>query len=138
MPELYKIVLIGLDFAGKTSILKILEGSYSNLDQLTPTVGTDRTNWEILGFNVINWDLGGQKQFREKYMANFEQILDESNLIIFVIDMQDDNRFNEAGSYFDDALHALDHLGIKCPIILCLHKVDPDILSDAFMITNLN
>ncbi|MHA1648696.1 MAG: ADP-ribosylation factor-like protein [Candidatus Helarchaeota archaeon] len=138
MRQMYKIIFIGLDFAGKTSILRILEGGYSKIDKIKPTVGTERAEWNILGFKVINWDLGGQKQFREDYLANYKQMLDETNLIVFVIDMQDDSRFNEAGAYFDDILHALDHLKIKCPIVLCLHKVDPDIIYNASMITNLN
>ena len=62
MSEIYKLVMAGLDFAGKTSILKILEGSYSDLDQIKPTLGSERTEWDILGFKIINWDLGGQKQ----------------------------------------------------------------------------
>lgn len=138
MPKIYKIVFLGLDFAGKTSILKILEGSYSGLDQIKPTKGTNRTQWEILGFNIITWDLGGQKQYRDEYLANYEQVLDETNLLIFVLDMQDGDRFNEAGAYFDDILNALDTLNIKCPLILCLHKSDPDIVSSAPIITNLN
>ncbi|NVM53677.1 MAG: hypothetical protein HWN66_08230 [Candidatus Helarchaeota archaeon] len=138
MTEIYKIVFLGLDFAGKTSILKILEGSYSGLDQIKPTLGTKRTAWEILGFKIMNWDLGGQQQYREEYLKNYEQILQDTNLLIFVIDVQDDHRFNEAGAYFDDMLHALDHLKIKCPVVLCLHKVDPDIVENAPIIKNLN
>ena len=57
MSEIYKIIFLGLDFAGKTSILKILEGSYSGLDKIKPTLGPKRTAYDILGFKIMNWDL---------------------------------------------------------------------------------
>ncbi len=138
MSEIYKIVFLGLDFAGKTSILKILEGSYSGLDKIKPTLGPKRTAYDILGFKIMNWDLGGQKQYRDEYLKNYEQVMQDTNLLIFVIDIQDEHRFNEAGAYFDDMLHALDHLKIKCPVVLCLHKVDPDIVEHPTIIKNLN
>lgn len=138
MSEIYKIIFLGLDFAGKTSILKILEGSYSGLDKIKPTLGTKRSDWSILGFKIMNWDLGGQKQYRDEYLKNYQQVLQDTNLLVFVLDVQDEHRFNEAGAYFDDILHALDHLTIKCPVLLCLHKVDPDILNNSSIVKNLD
>ncbi len=127
MSEIYKIVFLGLDFAGKTSILRVLEGSYSELDQIKPTLGRERTQWEILGLTIVNWDLGGQEQYREEYLANKEQVLHATNLLIFVVDVQDSDRFNEAVTYFTDILKALEDLKIRCPVLLCLHKMDPNI-----------
>ncbi|NVM29548.1 MAG: hypothetical protein HWN65_11970 [Candidatus Helarchaeota archaeon] len=138
MSEIYKIVFLGLDFAGKTSILKVLEGSYSGLDQIKPTLGTKRSQWDILGLKVMNWDLGGQKQYREEYLKNYEQVLQDTNLLIYVIDVQDNTRFDEAGAYFDEMLQALDKLNIKCPVLLCLHKVDPDLIEKPDITKNLD
>ncbi len=127
MSEIYKIIFVGLDFAGKTSILKILEGSFSELDQIKPTLGSKRTEWNILGFPIVNWDLGGQKQYRAEYLSNKEQVLRETNLLIFVVDLQDAERFKEASIYFNNILQALEDLEVRCPVLLCLHKADPDI-----------
>ncbi|MHA1266126.1 MAG: ADP-ribosylation factor-like protein [Candidatus Helarchaeota archaeon] len=137
MSEIYKIVFIGLDFAGKTSILKLLEGSYRGFDKIKPTLGPKRTSYQILGFDIMNWDLGGQKQYREEYLKNYEQILHGTNLLIFVLDIQDPDRFNEAGAYYNEILNALNRMTIKCPIILCLHKLDPDISTDQQFKKNL-
>ncbi len=137
MSEIYKIVFIGLDFAGKTSILKVLEGSYSSLDQIKPTLGRNRTEWDILGFKIINWDLSGQKQYRDEYLANKEQVLRDTNLLIYVVDAQDASRFEEAGIYFDNVLKALEELKIRCPVLLCIHKMDPDILNEPEIQNNL-
>lgn len=137
MTEIYKIVFCGLDFAGKTSILKVLEGSYSGLDRIKPTMGRKRTEWDILGLKVINWDLGGQEQYRKEYLANVDQVLRDTNLLIFVVDVQDAERFKDASVYFNDILTALDSLEIKAPVLLCLHKIDPDVIEHPHIIKNL-
>ena len=137
MAEIYKIVFCGLDFAGKTSILKVLEGSYSGLDRIKPTLGKKRTEWDILGFKVINWDLGGQERYRKEYLSKDIDVLRDTNLLIFVVDIQDAERFKEAGTYFNDILSALDSLKIKTPVILCLHKIDPDVIDHPHIIKNL-
>jgi len=137
MAEIYKIVFCGLDFAGKTSILKVLEGSYSGLDRIKPTIGQKRTEWDILGFKVINWDLGGQEQYRAEYLANADQVLRDTNLLIFVVDVQDAERFKNASVYFNNILSALDTLKIKAPVILCLHKIDPDVIEHPHIVKNL-
>ena len=137
MSEIYKIVFLGLDFAGKTSILKVLEGSYSDLDQIKPTLGSKRSEWDILGFKIMNWDLGGQKQYRDEYLANKGQILHDTNLLIFVVDAQDADRFDEAGTYFNNILQALEDLEIRCPVLLCIHKMDPNIVDNPDIQTNL-
>jgi len=134
--EIYKIVFCGLDFAGKTSILKVLEGSYSGLDRIKPTMGKKRTEWDILGFKIVNWDLGGQEHYRKEYLSNVD-VLRDTNLLIFIVDVQDAERFKEASTYFNDILNAFDTLKIKAPVILCLHKIDPDVLEHPHIIKNL-
>jgi GTPase SAR1 family protein len=140
MSEIYKIVCCGLDYAGKTSILKVLEGSYSELDRIKPTLGRNRTEWDIFGFKIINWDLGGQKQYRDEYLAsaaNKQQTLQDTNLLIYVVDIQDSNRFEEAVAYFGDILQALEDLKVRCPVILSIHKTDPDIVNTPDIKENL-
>lgn len=135
MSEFYKVLLVGLDFAGKTSILRILEGNYSDLDQIKPTLGRERTEWDILGFKIINWDLGGQEQYRKEHLTN--QVLMDTNLLIYVVDVQDDDRFEEASSYFKDLLEAFEQHTIRCPVLLCIHKLDPNIAEDPELKENL-
>ena len=137
MAEIYKIIFCGLDFAGKTSILKVLEGSYSGLDRIKPTLGKKRTEWDILGFKVINWDLGGQERYRKEYLSKDVDVLRDTNLLIFVVDIQDAERFKEASTFFNDILSAFDTLKVKSPVILCLHKIDPDVIDHPHIIKNL-
>lgn len=127
MSEIQKVAFVGLDSAGKTSILRTLDGTYSELNEIKPTLGTERSDFEIMGVQIKNWDLGGQERYRIEHLQNYKEVLFGTDLIIFVLDVQNENRFKEAVSYFDDILHALRRLKIKCPVLICHHKIDPDI-----------
>ena len=88
-----KISFIGLDHAGKSSILKrILD---QNFDEYTNkrTVGMEVAKFEIAGLQFIAWDIGGQKAFRETVWQSF---LLGSKAIIYVIDSTDTRRLQEA------------------------------------------
>ena len=138
MSELHKIVFVGLDNAGKTSILRMLEGTYSGMDQIKPTLGTERTDFEIMGFQIKNWDLGGQERYRKEHLQRYKDVLFATDFLIFVLDIQRETRFEEAVIYFEDILLALKRLKIKCPVLLCLHKADPDILEKEDLQKNLD
>jgi len=138
MSGLHKIVFVGLDAAGKTSILQMLEGTYSGLDQIKPTLGTERTDLEIMGFQIKNWDLGGQERYRKEHLQRYKDVLFATDFLIFVLDIQREIRFEEAVIYFEDVLLALKRLKIKCPVLLCLHKADPDIIEKGDLQKNLD
>ena len=72
-----------------------------------------------------------------EYLSNKEQVLRDTNLLIFIVDAQDTARFDEAGTYFRDILRAFEELKIRCPVLLCIHKMDPDIAYKVEMQDNL-
>ena len=58
------ILIIGLDHAGKTTILEKIKGKYTNSpslspDRIPPTVGMNLARAVLKGSKVIFWDLGG-------------------------------------------------------------------------------
>jgi GTPase SAR1 family protein len=123
-----RIILIGLDNGGKTSILTSLRG-FKNLSAFTslkPTRGEDWKHFEALNTKYIIYDLGGQKSFRDEYFSNFQRYLIGTKKIIYVIDVQDVNRYSEALAYLDRVIKSIDlEMGIEFSIFL--HKYDPDI-----------
>ncbi len=131
----FKIVFAGLDNSGKTSILYTLENRFSMLNP-APTAGIERNTFRVLGFPIIRWDLGGQSQFRSTYLQN-ERTFDETDLLFFVIDVQDRSRFGDAGDYYDHILKMFRKLGITPPIILCFHKFDPDLKDVDRVVSNM-
>ncbi len=129
--ERQKIIIIGLDNAGKTAILNKFGGKLgiSDLVSLTPTKGVDRRNIQMEGseLDLFIWDMGGQKEYRNKYLSHPEQYFLEIDLLIYVIDIQDSERFAESFEYFEEILKILKTLEENPFIMVYIHKHDPDL-----------
>lgn len=137
--EILKILIMGLDNSGKTSIIYTLEQNFASFYSLKPTVSFQiREDFKILGLPIKIWDLGGQKQYRDEYLSKKGFIFGETNLIFFVIDSQDSKRYNDAIEYLEKSLEFLTKIGLPPPIVLLLlHKVDPEIKNSKKVRDNL-
>lgn len=62
-----RILVLGLDNAGKTTILKSL--SDEDITTITPTKGFNLKSVKTMGFNLKIWDVGGQKSIRPYWCA---------------------------------------------------------------------
>ncbi|MFX0001998.1 MAG: ADP-ribosylation factor-like protein [Candidatus Hodarchaeota archaeon] len=123
-----KILMIGLDAAGKTSILAVVQDKFSIIKSLLPTRGVKREKLDFFGYPVISWDLGGQVQYREKlYFNRPELFFTEADIMIYVIDTQDPDRIPEAANYFREVLKVLVDLHEKPKVLIVLSKSDQDI-----------
>lgn len=122
----HKLIIVGLDQAGKTSILNILNKKYNAMDNIKPTVGIERDEIRILGIPIISWDLGGQEQFRESYLKN-SRLFDKTDSLFYVIDVWNASRFEEALRYYSKLLEFIGELKIRPEIVILLHKVDPNL-----------
>ena len=125
MGKIKKILIVGLDRAGKTSIVNILHNKYEKMDNIKPTAGIEREEIEILGIQILTWDLGGQQVFRQGYL-NDVKIFAETDSLFFVVDAVDARRYEEALQYYTGILDNFKKLDLKPKIILCVHKVDPN------------
>ncbi len=126
MADIKKILLVGLDKAGKTSILNILRKKYDKMDGIKPTAGIERTEFKILGIPILSWDLGGQEGFRERYLKDVK-IFAETDTLVFVMDSLDTKRYELAVRYYSDILAMFKRLDLKPKVTLCIHKMDPNI-----------
>ncbi|MFX1259965.1 MAG: ADP-ribosylation factor-like protein, partial [Promethearchaeota archaeon] len=123
-----KILMLGLDNAGKTSILSILQEKFSVIKNLLPTKGVKREKLDLFGYPIISWDLGGQVQYREKYYFHKPELyFGDSDLIIYVIDIQDSKRFEESIDYYEKVIRILDNLNEFPPILIVMNKSDQDV-----------
>jgi GTPase SAR1 family protein len=123
-----KILLVGLDYAGKTSILAVVQDKFSIIKSLLPTRGVKREKLDFFGYPVISWDLGGQVQYREKlYFNRPELFFTEADIMLYVVDTQDPDRFPEAANYFREVLKVLKDLHEKPEVLVVLSKSDQDI-----------
>lgn len=129
-----KVLIMGLDKAGKTSILLNLAGknllSYTNPD---PTTGKKHiaaildTETQLNELKSIFWEAGGQEVYRTEYLEDPEKFLVGYERIIFVIDIQDKPRYDEALTYLGEILQKLSEFNITSKIDIYLHKYDPGI-----------
>ena len=93
----FKIIILGIQNAGKTTILYRL--SLGQLVQTTPTIGS---NVEEISYNNVKlqaWDLGGQESTRSVWDVYFVN----TDAIIYVIDSNDTN-YEESKNQFNKLL----------------------------------
>lgn len=76
----------GLDNAGKTTILKRLNGE--DIDTIEPTLGFNINTLEHRGYTLNFWDVGGQKSLRSYWRNYFE----ETDGLVWVVDSADKMR----------------------------------------------
>ena len=123
-----KLLLIGLDNSGKTSILAVLQDKFSIIKSLLPTRGVKREKLDFFGYPIISWDLGGQVQYREKlYFNRPELFFTEADIMLYVVDSQDPDRIPEAVNYFREVLKVLEDLHEIPSFLIVLSKSDQDV-----------
>ncbi|GLE05393.1 hypothetical protein PINS_up014406 [Pythium insidiosum] len=66
-----RILVLGLDNGGKTTILKKL--SEEDISHIMPTQGFNVKSLQVDGFKLNMWDIGGQKTIRPYWRNYFEQ-----------------------------------------------------------------
>ena len=124
-----KIVLMGLDNSGKTSIVMCLKGvkNLSSFNTISPTRGFETINFSALGLEFNIWDFGGQQKLREGYLENFNDHIRGASKLIYVIDIQDEKRYDTALEYLAEIIKLLRKNKISLEFSLFLHKFDPDL-----------
>ncbi|UCC19745.1 MAG: 50S ribosome-binding GTPase [Promethearchaeota archaeon] len=122
-----KLLMIGLDNGGKTSILAVIQDKFSIIKSLLATRGVKREKLDFFGYPVISWDLGGQVQYREKlYFNRPELFFTEADIMLYVVDSQDPDRIPESANYFREVLKVLVDLHEKPEVLIVLSKSDQD------------
>ena len=84
-----RLLVLGLDNAGKTTILKKL--SNEEVKHIQPTQGFNVKSLVQEGFKLNVWDIGGKKAIR-KYWDNY---FDETDALVYVVDSADSKRVGE-------------------------------------------
>ena len=134
-----KIIVIGLNNAGKTAILSKFGDKLGikDLANLKPTRGIDHQKISTGDMELAIWDFGGQKDYRNKYLRQPEKYFFGIDLVIFVLDIQDTERYSEAIKYFDSIVEIITRLEMQPFFIAFIHKFDPDIRDNTDLQLNL-
>ncbi|VEL29933.1 unnamed protein product [Protopolystoma xenopodis] len=85
-----RILMVGLDAAGKTTILYRLK--LGEIVTTIPTIGFNVETVEYKNISFTVWDVGGQDKIRPLWRHYFQN----TQGLIFVVDSNDRERINEA------------------------------------------
>jgi len=124
-----RILLLGLDEAGKTCLLRQLSGyvgsnegnherKYGDVVPLAPTHGFQIHTLQYKGFRMEVVDIGGTKANRPHWRKYYDNV----HGIIFVIDAADRRRFEEAGVALEEVLE--DERLANVPLLIFANKQD--------------
>ncbi|MCF2142676.1 MAG: hypothetical protein K9W42_03155 [Candidatus Heimdallarchaeota archaeon] len=121
-----KILLLGLDGAGKTALYQkfFLKKSLNQLKKIPATRGIAKYDHDFLRTDFQIIDAGGGKQFRQSYIGN-KELVDGLNAIVFVIDSLDVRKFQEVANFFIIWIKSIANYLKKTKAYMLFHKVDP-------------
>jgi small GTP-binding protein len=119
--QIQKIFLFGIDNAGKTSLSQALRLGKANPDN-QPTKAFDVTDMILKDFEkkveFKIWDAPGQTSFRKTWGRG----MDSANIMVFVLDTADKDRFQEAKQVLLQVTNDLETRNV--PLLFLYHKMD--------------
>ncbi|KXL45656.1 hypothetical protein M433DRAFT_63657 [Acidomyces richmondensis BFW] len=93
-----RILMLGLDNAGKTTIVKKIMGE--DVNSVSPTLGFIIKTIDYEGYKLNIWDVGGQKTLRTYWKNYFEK----TDTLIWVVDATDRERLEDCRKELDGLL----------------------------------
>ena len=128
-----KIGFLGLDAAGKTSIITAITkrfGFEEEVAKLIPTRRIARDTFKFLGIEFSRLDFGGQRIYRDDYLKRPEKHLNGLDLIFYVIDAQDFDRYIESIDYLEEVLLFFKESQEDVMVSILFHKFDPQLVGN--------
>ena len=123
------MVILGLDNAGKSTILLTLKQQIGvqRLAEIKPTKGIETENFESADATYYVWDFSGQEMYRQDHLNKAEHFKG-TDVLIYVIDIQDAARYENALQFLEKILEIMQKLAQKCEYSVFFHKFDPDLM----------
>lgn len=119
----HHVLILGLDHAGKTSVLERLKAIFMGIEPLAPskippTVGLNIGRMKVNRQQLIFWDLGGSNALRSLW----EKYYSEAQALLYVVDATDASRLDESRDVLRSLLAHPELRGI--PVLVFANKQD--------------
>eukprot|EP00193_Tetraselmis_chui_P013305 CAMPEP_0177785296 /NCGR_PEP_ID=MMETSP0491_2-20121128/20223_1 /TAXON_ID=63592 /ORGANISM="Tetraselmis chuii, Strain PLY429" /LENGTH=184 /DNA_ID=CAMNT_0019306249 /DNA_START=197 /DNA_END=751 /DNA_ORIENTATION=- len=117
-----RILMVGLDNAGKTTIVKRMNGE--DISTISPTLGFNIKTMQYKEYRLNVWDVGGQKTLRSYWRNYYEQ----TDGMVWVVDCADVRRLQDCRQELHNLLKEEKLAGAT--LLIFANKQDlPDALS---------
>ena len=111
-----KILFLGLDNAGKSTLLVVLKTG--RVTQVDPTKHAHSEHLTLGNVNMNAFDLGGHEAMRKVWREYFPKI----DAIVYMIDAADPSRFQESRAEFERIMNTPE-IG-RVPVLVLGNKID--------------
>lgn len=126
--EEYSVLILGLDNAGKTTLLERLKSDYAlggtgkgvDASKIAPTVGQNVAHVNIDGVWLKLWDVGGQESLRTLWESYYSEV----HGVVFVVDSTDRTRIEECRDALDRVVSS--ELIEGAPVLMLANKQDQE------------
>jgi GTPase SAR1 family protein len=125
-----KILVLGLEKTGKTSIVLSFSGKFNLSDYgsfndiKSPNIVTVKK--DDIKFSI--WDFNGKEVHRNEFLKKFDDFIVNTEEIFFVIDIQDVKSYELSLKFLQEIIQKLKKLNLKVEFTFFLHKYDHDLL----------
>ena len=137
--DITKVCFVGLDYAGKSTLISLFkkEPMSKSINQ-EPTIDVNHSAFQAENLNIIMWDFAGQSISRKSYFREPEKYFLNIKVLIFVFDIQDQERYDESLNYLDKLLSKIVLLGENPYIVYLIHKFDPELRENPEILIGLD
>lgn len=110
-----RVLVLGLDNSGKTTVVKKLMGDET---QVSPTMGFEITTFAYHGHTINFWDIGGQTSLRTFWSNYFEN----TDAVVWVVDSASLERIDELARELKKLISEDRLIGVR--LVVVVNKID--------------
>lgn len=129
-----KLTFVGLDGAGKSSLIAAFKETTTAFKEMQPTLGWSQDEFSKKAVKYTISDMSGESRYRELWVSQYSF----ADGIVFVVDATDRLRLVVAKDELDIILASPTVAQKDTPLLIFAHKVDlPDVMDQDEVIRHL-
>jgi hypothetical protein len=127
-----KVLLMGLEDTGKTTIIEVLKHKkIIDLNKILPTRGRRIEEFVFNNQHFCVWELAGPARYRDRWIAEKDLIFMLTNELIYFINIQNNEDYERSVNYLAklmDLIIGFNEIDSKFKLFIFIHKFDPTLV----------